>query len=129
MWLHTSLEEVERLWAVGVRSNLLTTCVMQLWHLADERYYVAKELHKSPDTHVLARTNAEYREDGAGYESLAYSLTELVLRKRLLLEELLHQSFVVLGSSLNKSPVQFHGLVHLLGRNILDDRSTTLGFP
>ena len=126
---HTRLEKVNALRAIAVRSNFLTTSIVQLRHIVNERNHIAQELHQAANAHRLTCANTEYREDATSYQSLADTLTHLILCQALALEELLHQSLVVLGSCLDKSLVQFHRLVHLLLRNFLDDRSTALWLP
>ena len=129
MWLHTCLEEVNAFRTSSIRSNLLTTGIVQLWHLADERHHIAQEFHQAAHTHIFSCTNAEHGEDAAGYQSLTDALAQLVFGKTLALEKFLHQALIILGSSLNESLVQLHGLVHLLFRNLLNDRSTTFWLP
>ena len=129
MGFHTSLEEIQTLWSSGVGLDLFTTGIVHLRHLAYEGNYIAQEFHQSANAHVLACAYAEYREDRAGYQTLADTFTQLVLGEGFLFEELLHQRLVVLGSSLDQSLVQLQSLVHLLGRNVLDDGRATLGLP
>ena len=129
MRLHTGLEEVERCGAVRFGSHFLTTSVVHLRHFADERNNVSKELHQTANTHVLACTYAEHGEYRTCHESLADTLAKFVLCQSLFLEELLHKSLIVLGGSLHECLVKLHCLVHLLGWDILDDRSTALGLP
>ena len=129
MRLYASLEEINRLRTVGIDSNLLTTSVVYLWHLVNVRNHVAQELHQATYTHILACTNAEYREDATSNQTLADTLTQLVLCKSLCLKELLHQALVILGSGLYESLVKFHRLVHLLCWDFLDGRSTTVRSP
>ena len=129
MRLNTSLEEIDRLWSVSIDGNLLATSVVHLRHLVNMRNNIAQELHQTANTHILACTNAEYREDAASNQSLADTLAKLVLCKCLSLKELLHQSLVILSSSLNESLVKLHSLIHLLSRNILNGRSTTIWSP
>ena len=129
MWLQTSLEEVNTLRTIGIWSNFLTTGIMQLRHLAYERNNVTQELHQAVNAHRLTSANAEYREDAAGYQTLADTLAEFILCQAFTLEEFLHQALVVFGSSLNECCMKFHCLVHFLLRNILDDRSTAFWFP
>ncbi len=129
MWLHTCLEEVNALRTIAVGGNLLAIRILYLWHVVYERNHVAKELHETTHAHVLACANAEYREDAPGNQSLANTLTHLVFRKMFLLEELLHQGFIILSCRLDKCLVQFFRLIHFLGGNILDNGSTSLRFP
>ena len=75
------------------------------------------------------RIDAEHGEDAARDESLADALTHLVFGQRLSVEELLHELVVVLGSSLDESFVQFHGLIHFLSRNVLTLGLTAIGTP
>ena len=51
VWLQTSLEEVNTLRTVGIRSNLFTTGIVQLRHLANERNHIAQELHEAVNAH------------------------------------------------------------------------------
>ena len=129
MRLHTSLEEVNTLRTITVWRNLLTTCIMQLWHLAYERNYIAQELHQAVNTHRLTCTDAEHREDATGNQSLADTLAKFIFSQALAFEEFLHQSLIVLGSSLNESCMKFHGFFHFLFRNIFYNRSTALWLP
>ena len=129
MGLHSCLEEIERCGTIAIGSHLFSTCIVNLWHLAHERHYIAQELHQTANTHILACTYAEHWEYRARHESLADTLAQFVLCQSLFLEEFLHQAFVVLGSSLHKSLVQLHSLVHFLGWDILDDWCSTLGLP
>ena len=129
MWLNACLEEINRLRSVSINRHFLTTCVVNLRHLVNERNDVAKELHQTADTHTLHRTYAEYREDRTGNKSLTYTLTHLVLCQSLCLEELIHKSLVILSSSLHESLVHLHRLIHLLCRNLLYSRSTAFRSP
>ena len=63
MWLYACLEEINRLWSIYIDRHFLTTCIVNLRHLVNERNNVAKELHQTTDTHTLNCTNAEYWED------------------------------------------------------------------
>ena len=129
VWFHACLEEIYRLRTIGVDSNLLTASVVHLRHLIYVRYYVAQELHQTAYAHVLTCADAEEWEYAASHQTLADALTELILCQGLCLEELLHQSLVILCSSLYESLVQLHRLVHLLSRDVLDDWRTALGLP
>ena len=129
MGLHTSLKEIKRCGTINGRIDILTLRILNLRHLVHERNHIAQELHQTTNTHVLACTYAEHRIDRTGDQALADTLAHLVLSKILLLEEFLHQAIVVGSSSLNQGSMQFLSLVHFLSRNILDDGSTTLGFP
>ena len=129
MRLYAGLEEINRLRTVGIDSNLLATSVVYLWHLIYVRHYVAQELHQTANAHVLACTNAEYWVNAASNKSLADALTQFVLSKSFCLKELLHQSLVILGSSLYESLVKLHSLIHLLSWDFLDGRSTTVRTP
>ena len=102
---------------------------MNLWHLADERHYVAEELHEASYAHVLTGAYAEHGEYGACNEALSDAFSQLVLGEGLFLEEFLHKTLVVFGGSLYERLVQFHCLVHFLGRYIFDDRSTAFRLP
>ena len=102
---------------------------MHLRHLTHEGHHVAEEFHQSANTHRTTAADAEHGEDGACDESLADTLAHLILGERLLLEELLHQVLVVLGSSLHECLMQFQRLFLLLLGNILDDGRTALGLP
>ena len=129
MWLHTSLEEIQRLRTVRIRSNLFATSVVQLRHLANERNYITQEFHQAAYTHILACANAEYWEYRACNQTLADTLAKFIFGKSFLFEEFLHQSLIVLGSSLNESLVELHGFVHFFCRDILNGRSATLRLP
>ena len=129
MRLHTGLEEINRLRSCRVGSDLLTTRIMHLRHLAHERHHITQEFHQTAHSHILTCANAEYGEDRTRYESLADALTQFVLCERLLFKELLHKRLVILGSSLYERLVHLHRLVHLLCRNVLDDRRAPLGLP
>ena len=129
MGLHTCLEEIERCGGVCLGSYLLTTGVVYLRHLADERNDITQELHQSAYTHITTGAYAEYGEDATCHKPLADTLTHLVLCQTLTLEEFLHQRLIILCSGLYERLVQFHRLVHLVGRDILNRRSTTLGLP
>ena len=123
------LEEINRFCAVWVGRNFLAACVVYLVHFADERHNVAQELHQAAHAHIFSGTNAEYWEDAACHKTLANALAHFVFGKCFGLEELLHQRFIVLSSSLNQRFVQLHRLVHFLSRYLFDDRSTAFGFP
>ena len=129
MRFHTSLEEVNTLRTIAVWRNFLTTCIMQFRHLAYERNHIAQELHQAVNAHRLTCTNAEYREDATGNQSLANALAKFIFCQTLALEELLHQSLIVLGCSLNKSRMKFHGFLHFFFWNIFNNRSTALRLP
>ena len=102
---------------------------MNLWHLVNERNDIAKELHKSADTHALACTYAEYWEYRTCNKTLADTLTQFVFCQSLCLEVFLHQTLVILSGSLNKSSVKLHCLVLLLSRDFLDSRRTAFRSP
>ena len=129
MRFHTSLEEIQTLWSSGVRSNFLTTGIMHLRHFAYKRNNVAQELHQAVNAHRLTCTNAEHREDATGNQSLADALAKFIFCQTLALEELLHQSLIVLGCSLYKSRMKFHGFLHFFFWNIFNNRSTALRLP
>ena len=129
MRFHAALEEVEALGTIAVGCHLFATCVAHLRHLADKRHHIAKEFHQSLYTHILMSVDAEHGEDAACDESLTDPLSHLVLGQRLSVEELLHKLVVILGSSLDKSFVQFHGLIHFLSRNLLTLGLTAIGSP
>ena len=129
MRFNGSLEEINRFCAVWVGRNFLAACVVHLRHLVDERHNVAQEFHQTAHTHIFSGTNAEHREDTACHKTLANALAHFVFGKCFGLEELLHQCFIVLSSSLDQRFVQLHRLVHFLGRYLFDDGSTAFGFP
>ena len=129
MWLHARLEEVNRLGTVAVGSNLLATGIVNLRHFADERHHIAQKFHQSSHAHVASCAHAEHGEDAPRDESLAYTFAHFVLGEALFLEELFHQSFVVLGCCLNKRGMKFLCLVHLLSRDVLDDGRAAFGLP
>ena len=129
MWLHTCLEEVQALGTVRVVGYFLTTGIVYLGHLTNKGHHVAKKLHQAAHPHVLASTYTEYGEDRAGNQALADAFAQFVLGKGFFLEELLHQGLIVLGSSFNQCLMQFHGLIHLLSRNVLDNGGSAFWFP
>ena len=102
---------------------------MYVGHLIYEGNYVAEELHQATYTHVLACTDAEDGEHTAGSQSLADTFAHLVLGERLLFEELLHQAFIVLSSSLHQGLVPLGGLLHLFGRHLFDGGCTAIRSP
>ena len=122
MWLDTCLEEIYRSRTSWIWNHLLTACVAHGWHLVNERNDIAKELHQSAYTHVLICADTEYRENAASSHTLADTFAHLVLCELFCLEELLHESLVVLGSSLDKVALHFLCLDYLAFRNILDSR-------
>ena len=129
MGLHTCLEEIERCRSVGVGRNILAGSILDNGHLADERHHITQELHQTAYTHVATCADTEYGENRTCNEALADTLTHLVLCQILTLEELLHQRVVASSSSLYQSGLHLLGLVELIGRNLLNDRSATLGLP
>ena len=129
VWLHGGLEEIERLGTIAVGSDFLAARIVHLGHVADKGNHVAKEFHQAAHAHVLASADTEHGEDAAGDQPLADAHAHLVLGQCLLLEELLHQLLVVLGGSLHKRFVEFHGLVHLLGGDVFDGGDSALGLP
>ena len=102
MRLYSCLEEIQRSRRVGIGRNFLSSRIMHLRHVTNERHYVTKEFHQATNAHTLACTNAEHWEYRACDESLADTLTHLILCKCLFFKEFLHQSLVVLCSSLNE---------------------------
>ena len=47
----------------------------------------------------------------------------------LLLKEFFHEALVVFGGGLHQGAVQLHGMIHLVGRDVLDSGSTAVGAP
>ena len=129
MRLYACLEEIERCRTCGIGSDLLATGVAYLRHLAHERNNIAQELHQTAHTHILACADAEHGEDRTGYQTLADTFAHLVLSEALALEEFLHQCIIVGCSSLYEGSVQLLCFLHLVGRNLLNDRSTAFGLP
>ena len=129
MWFHTRLEEVERLWTITVWRNLLTTSIMNLRHLVNERNNITQELHQTTNTHALTCTYAENREDRTGNKTLTNTCTQLIFCQCFLFKELLHQALIILGSSLNECFMKFHSLIHLVSRNVLNNRFATFWLP
>ena len=129
MRLYGCLEEVKRSRSVGIRVYYLTAGVMHRRHLVHERNDVAQELHQTAHTHILACAYAEHGEHAAWSQSFANTLAHLVFRQGVLLEELLHQGFVVFGSSFHQCFMQLGGFLHLLCGNIFDSGCTAFGSP
>ncbi len=129
MRFETCLEEIYRLGTGSVGRDFLTARIVQFRHFADEGYHIAQELHQSAYAHILSCAYAKYREDAPGDQALADTLTQFVFRERLFLKEFLHERLVILCCGFYKCLVQFHGLVHLFGRYVLNDRHTTFGLP
>ena len=113
MGFYSCLEEIERCGAIGIGLHLFTLGIHYGGHLIHEGNHVAEELHQTTNTHVLTCTYTEYGEYATAYHTLADTFAHLILGERLGLEELLHQSLIVLGSSLHECLVPLLGLLHL----------------
>ena len=129
MGLNSSLEYIKACGGINNGSHLLATGIVNLRHLVYEGNHIAQELHQAANAHALACANTEYGEHATCSQTLTDTLTHLVLCQALVLEELLHQGLVMLGSSLYQRLVHLHGLVHLLCGNVLDCGLATFGTP
>ena len=129
MWLDSSLEEEEACGTSCVEGNLLTLAVGNLRHFVDERNDVAEELHETANAHILYCVNAEDGEHATAGETFANAFAHLVFGEVFAFEELLHEGFVVFGSSFDECLVHFHCLVHLVGRNVFNLWLATIGAP
>ena len=127
--LHSCLEEEQAGGAFLAGYNLLAAGIEHARHLIHKGYYVAQELHQAAHTHILAGAHTEDGEHATCCQALADTLAHLVLGKCIALEELLHQSLIVLGSSLHQCLVHLVGLFHLVGRHIFDSGLTAIGTP
>ena len=129
MRFNGSLEEIKWSRSICHRRNRNTTCVVNHRHFINERHHVTKEFHQSANTHIFTCTHAEHREHTSCSQSLTDTFAHFVFCERFRFEEFLHKSFVVLGSSLNKSLMPFHSFFHFFSRNRFDSRSTTFRPP
>ena len=129
MRLNTCLEEEEGSWGLRICLHFYTLRILHSWHFIYSRNHVAQELHQAMHTHILACTNAANREHATSSQTLANTQNGLFLAQFHSVEELLHQSIVVLSSSLYQCIVQVFCLAHLTGRNVLYRRSATLVCP
>ncbi len=129
MRFHTCLEEIQGGGSRSVGRHILSGSILDDRHLTDERNHVAQELHQTAHTHVLSCTNAEHRIDAACDETFADTLAHFIFCQIFRLEEFLHQRVVTGCCCLHQGGFHLFGLVELLCRNILDDRSAAFGLP
>ena len=120
MRLHGCLEEEEACGTCCIGCDFFAACVEDFGHLVDEGNDVAQELHETAYAHVFHCVNAENGEHAAADESFANAFTHLVFGETFAFEELFHERFVVLSSSLYECFVHLHCLIHLVCGNILD---------
>ena len=129
MRFHTCLEEIKRFRSIGVRSHFFTFRILYLRHFRYKRNNVTQEFHQTANAHIFTSTDAKYREHTSGDQSLTDAFTHFVFWQGILLEEFLHQIFIILGSSFYQCFVHLHSLIHFFCRNIFDSRSPSFGFP
>ena len=129
MWLHRCLENVKACSGLGIGVNHSTVCSCWRRHIAHKRNHIAKELHKTANTHVLACANAEHRQNILANQTLADTHTHLILTQRAVLKILVHQPLIMLSGSLHKCVVHLSGLILVLSRNLRNLRHTALWFP
>src|SRR5690606_38569902 len=95
----------------------------------NKRNNISKEFHKATYTHILFSRYAEDRKEITGNHSLTHTFAHFIFIKRTLFKEQLHQALIILCCCLNKSIVQFVGLVLLTRRNFKHFRCTSLRTP
>ena len=129
MWFHSRFKEINGGRSFRCRCYFFTASIVQFGHLAYERNHITQELHKSTHTHVFACAHAEYGENAARYKTFANAFTQFVFGKCFAFEELLHQSFVVLGCCLNQYFIQSRSLFHFFSRNVFHLWRASLSVP
>ena len=127
--LYACLKEINAGGTVLGGNYFLAAGIVHLGHFVHEGNHVAKELHQSAHTHILACTHAEHGEDAARHHTLANTFAHLVFGQLLGLKEFLHQCLIVLSSSLNEGFVHLLCLIHFLGRDVLNSGLAAFGTP
>ena len=129
MRLHRCLEHIKTKRSVAVGLHFFAGGIDRCRHILDKRHHVSKEFHHAPHTHVFHGAHAENRIDRPIHQSLTDTFAHFILGKMALIKELLHQGLIVLGRSLNQLLVQLTRMLHLILRNIRNNRYTTVGSP
>ena len=130
MRLHRCLEHIKTKRSVAVGLHFFAVGIDRCRHILDKRHHVSKEFHHAPHTHVFHGAHAENRIDRPIHQSLTDTFAHFILGKMALIKELLHQGLIVLGRSPSTSCwCSSPRMLHLILRNIGNNRYTTVGSP